>query len=70
VTPGELKKQRDRLKRAANKAPLSISGVTGEGVRQALQALAEAIGEAPVSGKAKASDAPWIASQTPATPHS
>ena len=70
VTPDELKKQKDRLKRAAKKAPLLISGVTGEGVRQALRALADVIGEAPVSAKAKAGDAPWIASQTPATPHS
>ena len=53
MTPDELKKQKDRLKRAAKKTPLLISGVTGEGVKEALRALAEVIGEAPVSGKAK-----------------
>ncbi len=53
VTPDELKKQKDRLKRAAKKTPLLLSGVTGEGVKEALQALVEVIGEAPVSAKAK-----------------
>jgi GTPase len=61
VRPDELTKQKDRLKRAARKSPLLISGVTGEGVEQALRALVEAIGEAPVSPKAKAGmqAAPW-----------
>ncbi|MDE1936480.1 GTPase, partial [Bradyrhizobium sp.] len=54
VAPEELKKQKDRLKRAARKTPLLISGVTGEGVPEALRALADVIGEAPVSAKAKA----------------
>ena len=53
VTPDELKKQKDRLKRAAKKTPLLISAVTGEGVTEALRALVEVIGEAPVSLKAK-----------------
>ena len=66
VTPDELKKQKDRLKRAAKKTPLLISGATGAGVTDALRALAEVIGEAPVSGKAKgaAQAEPW----TPTTP--
>jgi GTP-binding protein len=61
VAPDELKKQRDRLKRAAKKTPLLISGATGEGIQSALRALAEVIGEAPVSGKAKsiAQAEPW-----------
>ena len=61
VTPIELKKQKDRLKRAAKKTPLLISGVTGDGVQEALRALAEVIGEAPVSVKAKgaAEAEPW-----------
>jgi GTP-binding protein len=66
VTPEELKKQKDRLKRAAKKTPLLISGAVGTGVKEALQALVEVIGEAPVSAKAKGSTAdvePW----TPAT---
>jgi GTP-binding protein len=65
VSPDELKKQKDRLKRAARKTPLLISAATGEGVPAALRALAEVIGEAPVSGKAKsgAQAEPW-ATQT------
>src|SRR3974390_2083444 len=47
-----LKKQKDRLKRAAKKTPLLLSGATGQGVKEALRALADVIGEAPVSGKA------------------
>ena len=61
VTPDDLKKQKDRLKRAAKKTPLLMSGVTGEGVKEALRALVEVIGEAPVSVKAKgaALAQPW-----------
>jgi len=67
VMPDELKKQKDRLKRAAKKTPLLMSGVTGEGVKEALRALVAVIGEAPVSAKAKgASHAePWAPSTTP-----
>ncbi len=39
VDPETLKKQRDRLKRAAGKAPLLVSGVSGEGVQEVLHAL-------------------------------
>src|SRR3978361_84014 len=61
VSPEQLKKQKDRLKRAAKKAPLLMSGVTGAGVKEALRALVEVIGEAPVSVKAKgaAQAEPW-----------
>jgi len=61
VTPEDLKKQKDRLKRAAKKTPLLVSGATGQGVKEALQALVEVIGEAPVSAKAKgaAEAEPW-----------
>src|SRR5450756_650630 len=61
VTPEELKTQKDRLKRAAGKTPLLMSGVTGVGVKDALRALVEVIGEAPVSVKAKgaAQAEPW-----------
>ena len=52
VDPDELKKQKDRLKRAAKKTPLLLSGVTGRGVPEALRALVAVIGEAPVSDKA------------------
>jgi GTPase len=66
VTADELKKQKDRLKRAAKKTPLLISGVTGEGVKEALRALVAVIGEAPVSIKAKgaAEAEPWTPAQT------
>src|ERR1700761_5937086 len=61
VTPDELKKQRDRLKRAAKKTPLLMAGATGDGVKEALRALVDVIGEAPVSSKAKgaAQTEPW-----------
>ena len=72
VGPEELKKQKDRLKRAARKTPLLISGATGAGVKEALRALADVIGEHPVTEKAAkasadaAEAAPWepIAPQT------
>ncbi|MBR0811860.1 GTPase ObgE [Bradyrhizobium diazoefficiens] len=63
VEPDELKKQKERLKRAAKKTPLLLSGITGDGVKEALRALVEVIGEAPVSAKAKsaAEAEPWSA---------
>jgi GTPase len=64
VDADTLKKQKDRLKRAAKKTPLLLSGATGAGVKEALRALADVIGEKPVTDKAKsatsAADAePW-----------
>lgn len=53
VLPEDLKDQKARLKRAAKKTPLLISGVSGEGVPEALRALISLIGEAPVSAKAR-----------------
>src|SRR3984893_4818704 len=53
VTLEVFKAQKDRLKRAAKKAPLLISGVTGAGVKDALRGLVEVIAEAPVSAKAR-----------------
>src|SRR6187397_2757808 len=65
VAPDELKKQKDRLKRAAKKTPLLLSAATGAGVPEALKALVEVIGEAPVSLKAKGGQTePWA----PVTP--
>lgn len=56
-----LKKQKERLKRAAKKTPLLVSGATGAGVKEALRALSDVIGEKPVTTKARrAADAePW-----------
>jgi len=64
VAPDELKKQKERLKRAAKKTPLLLSAATGEGVPEALKVLVEVIGEAPVSLKAKGGQDPWA----PVTP--
>jgi len=43
LTPEALKQQVARLKRAAKKTPLVISAATGDGVREVLRALLEAI---------------------------
>jgi len=58
-----LKKQKDRLKRAAKKTPLLLSGATGAGVQEALRALADIIGDKQVTSKAKraAEAEPWTA---------
>src|SRR5215831_16940474 len=63
VDPDDLKKQKDRLKRAAKKTPLLLSGATGPGVRDALHALADVIGDKKVTASAKsaAEAAPWTA---------
>src|SRR5262249_16348036 len=49
VDADQLKKQKDRLKRAAAKTPLLLSGATGSGVRDVLRALADVVGEKPVT---------------------
>ena len=63
VDADSLKKQKDRLKRAAKKTPLLLSGVTGKGVPEALRALADIIGDKQVTSKAKraAEAEPWTA---------
>src|SRR5690348_14372273 len=43
LAPDELKQQTARLKRAAKKTPLVISGATGQGVTDALRALVKVI---------------------------
>ncbi|MEH2511263.1 GTP-binding protein [Nitrobacteraceae bacterium AZCC 1564] len=53
VSPEHLKDQKARLKRAAKKAPLLVSGISREGISEALRALAAVIDEAPVSTNAK-----------------
>jgi GTP-binding protein len=70
VEQDEVKKQRERLKRASKRTPLLLSGVTGNGVKDALRALADVIGEKPVTEKAKsaADAAPW--SEVPAPENS
>jgi GTP-binding protein len=53
VDAEHLKDQKARLKRAAKKTPMLVSGATGHGVPEVLRALIEVISEAPVSIKAK-----------------
>jgi GTP-binding protein len=43
MTPEQIKEQAARLKRAAKKTPLLISGVSGQGVPEALRALRKVI---------------------------
>ncbi len=64
VDAEQLRKQKERLKRAAGKTPLLLSGATGQGVKEALRTLADVIGEAPVTAKAKgaAEMDPWAPS--------
>jgi GTP-binding protein len=54
LTPEEIKEQTARLKRASKKAPLVLSAHSGAGIREALRALVEVIGQAEQSP----SDAP------------
>ncbi len=63
VDPDHLKKQKDRLRRAAKKTPLLLSGATGKGIKEALHALADVIGDKQVTSKAKraAEAEPWSA---------
>jgi GTP-binding protein len=63
VDADALKKQKDRLRRAAKKTPLLLSGATGKGVKEALRALADVIGDKQVTAKAKraAEAEPWTA---------
>jgi GTP-binding protein len=46
LTPEQLKQQTARLKRAAKKTPLVLSAATGQGVIEALRALAKVIARA------------------------
>ena len=46
LTPEQIKEQTARLKRAAKKAPLVISALSGDGVQEALRALLKIINEA------------------------
>jgi GTP-binding protein len=66
VSPEDLKEQKARLKRAAKKPPLLISGVSREGVPEALRALVKLIDEAPVSAKAKKASESTTAEPEPA----
>jgi GTP-binding protein len=58
LTPEQLKQQAARLKRAARKTPLVISGATGEGVPDVLRALATVIDQAQVDDRPELAPAP------------
>jgi GTP-binding protein len=60
MSADEIKQQVARLKRAAKKAPLVISAVSGDGVAEVLRALLKVIDQARHSGvEASATDAAW-----------
>jgi GTP-binding protein len=57
LTPEDLKQQTARLKRAAKKTPLVLSAATGQGVTEALRALAKMIARANEDAKTDAEPA-------------
>ncbi|MFY9625703.1 MAG: GTPase ObgE [Rhodoplanes sp.] len=59
VDADELKRQAARLKRAAGRAPLILSGATGQGVREAMRALAAVIDQARTATAAISEAAVW-----------
>ncbi len=58
VDAEELKRQAARLKRAAGRAPLVLSGVTGQGVPEAMRAIAAVIEQTRVAATAAGETAP------------
>ena len=59
VDADELKRQAARLKRAAGRAPLILSGATGQGVPEAMRALAAVIDQARTATTAISEAAAW-----------
>jgi GTP-binding protein len=59
VAADELKRQATRLKRAAGRAPLIVSGATGQGVPEAMRALAAVIDQARTSTAVVSEAAAW-----------
>jgi GTP-binding protein len=57
LTPEQLKQQTARLKRAAKKTPLVISGATGQGVTEALRTLVKVIDQS--SERERPTEAAW-----------
>jgi GTPase len=55
----DIKKQIAKLKRATKKAPLVISAVSGEGVREVLRALLKVIEDARSAAKPRERDVAW-----------
>jgi len=59
VDADELKRQAARLKRAAGRAPLILSGATGQGAPEAMRALAAVIDQARTATAAAGEAAAW-----------
>jgi len=59
VDADELKRQAARLKRAAGRAPFILSGATGQGVLEAMRAIAALIDEARTAITAASETAAW-----------
>jgi GTP-binding protein len=59
VDADELRRQAARLKRAAGRAPLILSGATGQGVAEAMRALAAVIDQARTATAAASEAAAW-----------
>ena len=59
LSDDEIKQQLARLKRAAKKTPLVISGVSGKGVPEVLRALLRVIEGAPQRAKPLAANTAW-----------
>lgn len=59
LTPEQLKQQAARLKRAAKKTPLIMSGVSRQGIPEALRALSAVIGEARQNSEPIQAPAAW-----------
>jgi GTPase len=59
LSADDIKKQIAKLKRAAKKTPLVISGVSGQGVQEALRALMKVIEDARSAAKPREADAAW-----------
>jgi GTP-binding protein len=59
MTPGQIKQQTARLKRAAKRTPLVLSAAAGEGVTQALRALLKIITENRATADLPEEEAAW-----------
>jgi GTP-binding protein len=59
LSPALLKQQKDRLRRAVKRTPTALSAASGQGVQDALRALADAVGQAAGSENAAERAPAW-----------
>jgi GTP-binding protein len=59
LDPDTLKEQTARLKRAAKRAPLVLSSVSGQGVQEILRAVLAVIDEARAADEPAAAEGAW-----------